>query len=167
MDEPIIPLILRDFKNNSVMASDKVKFFRFFGLSLLVWVLVLISLNPSFGQNSIITLVDSTKVKTDIITISDRSLFTGAGSFNLTEVYSVRFLTDAEYRNRVSSAIKLLDFGVIVYVAGIQQTPSDPTKVAANRRQLANQENTASEAKVEPDKSYPSSTLGLGIGLDY
>jgi hypothetical protein len=52
------------------------------------------------GQTTLIKLVDSTRVSTDIINVSNRSLFTEAGSFNLTEIYSVTFLSEIEYQKK-------------------------------------------------------------------
>jgi hypothetical protein len=143
-----------------------VRFSRYFSSIL---VLTLFSLGCANGQNSLITLVDSTKVKTDIITVSERTLFAGAGSFNLTEVYSVRFLTEEEYRKRISSVAKLLDFGVIVYVMDKKQTPSDPAKVAANRKPMEERKSTGATGSTYVDDSKPPTKVsgGFGIGQDY
>jgi hypothetical protein len=168
MDGWIIPVILQDFKNNSVMAINLSKPVRFSGHIFVASVLMMFSMSRASGQNSLITLVDSTKVKTDIITVSERTLFAGAGSFNLTEVYSVQFLTEEEYRKRISSVAKLLDYGVIVYVMDKKQTPSDPVKVAANKKLTEERKSAgAGSANVDESKLPTEVSGGFGIGQDY
>jgi hypothetical protein len=132
--------------------------------------LLLFNLNCAKAQNTLITLVDSTKVKADIVSVSDRLLFTQAGNFNLTEVYSVLFSTDAEYRKMISAAVKLLDFGVIVSVAGIQQPPSDPVKVATNRKRANDSKDDTVPIASSSNSINDYSTLvslGIGFGQDY
>ena len=150
------------------MNSDSGKFARFTAFLLLVGTLIIIRLDYVVAQSTMVTLVDSTKVKTDIINISDRLLFTGAGSFNLIEVYSVRFLTDDEFKKKYAAAVKLLDFGVIIYVRNRQQMPSDSAKVAVNRKLIDNIGNPSQNASGNTVESTPTIvSAGVGLGLDY
>ncbi len=144
------------------------KYARCSTLFLLVGTLIIISLDQVGAQSTMVTLIDSTKVKTDIINISDRSLFTGAGSFNLTEVYSVRFFTEDEFKKKYASATKLLDFGVIVYVLDRQQQPSDSAKVAVNRKIIDNQGSPTNNYTGNNETRTPTSvSAGIGLGQDY
>lgn len=99
-----------------------------------VTIFVLSNFHFAGAQNSLITLVDSTKVKADIEKIAKGTVFTSSGSFNITEIYSVRFLTPEEYQKNRELATNLLDFGVTVYVLQVKLKPSDPATVAANRK---------------------------------
>lgn len=68
--------------------------------SILSILLSLFLMLDGFAQNTLITLNDSTKVKTEITAISDNLLFSKAGSFNLSEIYSIRFESKEEYNKK-------------------------------------------------------------------
>ncbi|MFM8912258.1 MAG: hypothetical protein ACKOE6_04960, partial [Flammeovirgaceae bacterium] len=67
------------------------------------WILMvalLMVLQVAFGQETLIVLNDSTKVKTEITALSDNLVFSKAGSFNISEIYSVRFASEDEYQRK-------------------------------------------------------------------
>jgi hypothetical protein len=139
-------------------------------------IILLFAFTIAKSQTALVTLVDSTKVNTDISSISDKLLLTKAGSFNLTEIYSVRFSSNDEYRKKITEAIQLLDLGVIVYVEGIRQTPIDPVKVAENKAKLMTDKpygTPITSSDTHPTKSgdfekAPTQvSAGFGIGQDY
>lgn len=63
-------------------------------------VALVIVLKVATAQETLIVLNDSTKVKTEITALSDNLIFTKAGSFNISEVNSVRFADEDEYQRK-------------------------------------------------------------------
>ncbi len=120
------------------------------------------------GQTTLIKLVDSTRVSTDIINVSSRSLFTEAGSFNLTEIYSVTFLTEIEYQKKVSVARFLNDFGILIYIRDIKLRPAPKDVVTANRNKYAEEDKLViSKPSGFSESEYSYFRFGAGLGIDY
>lgn len=136
-------------------------------------ILLFVICQSSFAQESIIVLRDSVKVKTELISISDNNLFTKAGTFGLSEIYTVRFENANDVTGKSNMVDKLLENGVTVYVAGKKMDPK-PTKVAEPTRSQP----AASESKSEGPQStkmteedekenVPTGSFGIGFGQDY
>lgn len=119
------------------------------------------------SQNTLITLNDSTRVKTEITAVSDNVLFTKAGSFNLSEIYSVRFQTKDEYQTKEVFASILRTHPILVYrvnerIANLEQ----PSKIADPTIK-----NTVDNYSKNPENDFSSTAVtgdfGIGLGLDY
>ncbi|MFM8913564.1 MAG: hypothetical protein ACKOE6_11720, partial [Flammeovirgaceae bacterium] len=119
------------------------------------------------AQNTSIVLKDSTKVKTEITALSENLLFTKAGSFSLSEIYSIRFATKEEYENKEVLASILRTYAIIVYRANerlsmLDQQTKLPEPVAKT---------TISDYSKKPDNEFNSTGVigdfGVGLGLDY
>jgi hypothetical protein len=119
------------------------------------------------AQNTLITLNDSTKVKTEITAISDNLLFSKAGSFNMSEIYSIRFESKEEYDKKEVFANILRTYPIAVYRAGerlsnLDQQKKLPEPVAKT---------TINEYSNRPNTDFASTAVtgdfGIGIGLDY
>ena len=122
----------------------------------------------SQAQNTIIVLNDSTKVKTDIISVSDNLLFCKAGSFNLSELYSVRFLTEEEYLKREPMADKLRELKVIVYKVNQRMSPMEPAKLTPDKNVASNTDLFYKDKGSKYSNDDESiANFGLGLGLDY
>ncbi len=120
------------------------------------------------GQTTLIKLVDSTRVSTDIINVSNRSLFTEAGSFNLTEIYSVTFLTEIEYQKKVSVARFLNEFGIQLYIRDIKLRAAPKDVVTANRNKYAEEDKLViSKPSGFSESDYSYFRFGAGLGIDY
>lgn len=120
------------------------------------------------GQTTLIKLVDSTRVSTDIVNVSGRSLFTEAGSFNLTEIYSVTFLTEIEYQKKVSVARFLNEFGIQIYIRDIKLRPASKDVVVANRSKYAEEDKLViSKPSGFSESEYSYFRFGAGLGIDY
>ena len=120
------------------------------------------------GQTTMIKLVDSTRVSTDIVNVSSRSLFTEAGSFNLTEIYSVTFLSEIEYQKRVSVARFLNEFGIVIYIKDIKLRPAPKDVVADNRNKYAEEDKLViSKPSGFSESDYSYFRFGAGLGIDY
>lgn len=131
-------------------------------------VCILISNLDLRGQTTLIKLVDSTRVSTDIVNVSSRSLFTEAGSFNLTEIYSVTFLSEIEYQKKVTVARFLNEFGILIYIKGIKLRPASKEVVAANRSKYAEEDKLViSKPSGFSESDYSYFRFGAGLGIDY
>jgi hypothetical protein len=120
------------------------------------------------GQTTLIKLVDSTRVSTDIINVSSRSLFTEAGSFNLTEIYSVTFLSEIEYQKRVSVARFLNEFGILIYIREMKLRPASKDVVVANRSKYAEEDKLViSKPSGFSESEFSYFRFGAGLGIDY
>jgi hypothetical protein len=120
------------------------------------------------GQTTLIKLVDSTRVSTDIVNVSSRSLFTEAGSFNLTEIYSVTFLSEIEYQKKVTVARFLNEFGILIYIKQIKLRPAQTEVVAANRSKYAEEDKLViSKPSGFSESEYSYFRFGVGNGIDY
>jgi hypothetical protein len=132
-------------------------------------ILISFSIIPKkcLSQNTLITLLDSVKVKTEITAVSDNLLFTKAGSFNLNELYSIRFATKEEYEKKEVFATILRTYPIIVYRASERLSNLDQQKklpeTAANT--------TVNNYSKKPDTDFMSTAVtgdfGIGLGLDY
>ncbi|MCX8491724.1 MAG: hypothetical protein ORN54_11715 [Cyclobacteriaceae bacterium] len=135
---------------------------------MMVLVLCFIDNFELHGQTTLIKLVDSTRVSTDIINVSSRSLFTEAGSFNLTEIYSVTFSSEIEYQKKVSVARFLNEFGIVIYIKEIKLRPAPKDVVAANRRKYADEDKLViSKSSGFSESEYSYFRFGAGLGIDY
>ncbi|MFM7854373.1 MAG: hypothetical protein ACKO96_21240, partial [Flammeovirgaceae bacterium] len=119
------------------------------------------------AQNTLIVLNDSTKVKTEITAVSDNLLLTKAGSFNLSEIYSIRFATNEEYEKKEVFASILRAHSIIVYrvnerLSRLDQQGKLPEPVAKT---------TINDDAKMPDNEFSSTGItgdfGVGLGLDY
>jgi hypothetical protein len=136
---------------------------------LIATVAVFANLVHARAQEAIIKLVDSTKVSTQLVNVSDRSLVTEAGSFNLTEIYSVKFLSVADYQKRMALAKYLNDFGIMVFVVDKQLPPSPKEVVSANRNKYNEEDKFVESEKMleEEETTHSYVSFGLGLGIDY
>jgi len=130
---------------------------------VLLW-LCLIFPKVSKSQNTLVTLADSTKLKTEITTISDELLFTKAGSFNLTEIYSIRFLTNEEYSRKEVFAGILTSYPILVYKVNSLLPRTDRIK-----RPLEKIDSPGDVSKYiyDADQTPSIGDFGIGAGLDY
>ena len=120
------------------------------------------------GQTTLIKLVDSTRVSTDIINVSSRSLFTEAGSFNLTEIFSVSFLDEVEYQKKVSVARFLNEFGILIYIKDMKLRSAPKDVVTANRNKYAEEDKLViSKPSGISETEYSYFRFGAGLGIDY
>ncbi len=120
------------------------------------------------GQTTLIKLVDSTRVSTDIVNVSSRSLFTEAGSFNLTEIYSITFLSEIEYQKKVTVARFLNEFGILIYIKQIKLRLAPTEVVAANRSKYAEEDRLVIEKPSRAlESEYSYFRFGAGLGIDY
>jgi len=135
---------------------------------VMVLVFFLISNLELRGQTTLIKLVDSTRVSTDIINVSSRSLFTEAGSFNLTEIFSVSFLDEVEYQKKVSVARFLNEFGILIYIKDMKLRPAPKDVVTANRSKYAEEDRLVIEKPSRAlESEYSYFRFGAGLGIDY
>lgn len=136
-------------------------------------ILLFVIYQCSFAQESIIVLRDSVKVKTELISISDNNLFTKAGTFGLSEIYTVRFENANDVTGKSQLVNKLLENGVIVY-AGDKKMDPKPMKVAETTRSqpaapAAKPEvyQPTNKTEEDEDKEVSSGSFGIGFGQDY
>lgn len=136
-------------------------------------ILLFVVCQYSVAQESIIVLRDSVKVKTELISISDNNLFTKAGTFGLSEIYTVRFENANDVTGKSNLVNKLLENGVIVY-AGDNKMDPKPIKAAETTRSQAAAPAAKPEVyqptnKTEEDegKEVSSGSFGVGFGQDY
>lgn len=121
----------------------------------------------SKAQNTLIVLNDSTKLKTEITAVADHKLFTQAGSFNLSELYSIRFENNEEYMKKQDLANILRTYPIIVYRGGerlgglSQQNKSN--EAVANTTAY----NYTQKSSNEFYNAARTGDFGVGLGLDY
>jgi hypothetical protein len=150
------------------MFSDRQRSQHVLVVFILSLVFVFLNLSEGRSQSTLIKLVDSTKVSTDIINVSSRFLFTEAGSFNLTEIYSVKFLSEVEYQKRVSIARFLNDFGIPIYIRDVKLRPASGEVVAASRSKYAEEDKLViAKGSSISDSDYSYFRFGAGVGIDY
>lgn len=128
------------------------------------------------SQESTIILRDSVKVKTELISIAENNVFTKAGTFGLTEIYSVRFQAASDVSIKPQLVDQLLSAGVLVYAANKKLEPKSNTAASTQRpvettrssspSSGAKQENVKEE-KFDDDEDLPSGSFGVGFGQDY
>lgn len=127
----------------------------------------------SFAQESIIVLRDSVKVKTELISVSDLNLFTKAGTFGLSEIYTVRFETVGDATAKAQVVDKLLENGVIIYAADkkLDTKPMKPSETTRTQPSMSTQQSVVSQPENENDKGekedLPTGSFGVGFGQDY
>ncbi len=140
-------------------------------MKLMVSFFLCVICHCSFSQESIIVLRDSVKVKTELISVSDLNLFTKAGTFGLSEIYTVRFETTADATAKAQVVDKLLENGVVVYAANKKLDsksakplqPTLPQATAPSNKPEVSQ----TETKTEKDDDLPTGSFGIGFGQDY
>ncbi len=123
----------------------------------------------SYGQDATIILRDNLKVRTEMNSISDDQLKTKAGTFGLSEIYSVRIHSDESKNQDTTLVDQLLNAGVIVYLGDVKQMKrpaSEKPPAAREQKQLPATANTQTSAKTANDGEAKAS-FGIGIGQDY
>jgi hypothetical protein len=129
-------------------------------------VALVILLKVATAQETLIVLNDSTKIKTEITALSDNLLFTKAGSFNISEVFSVRFASEEEYQRKRVMGDVLRSYPIKVYsgnkqLPAVVARPRPAVEDSAEKPETYFQENGATESYT------PKGDFGVGIGLDY
>lgn len=129
-------------------------------------VALVIVLKVATAQETLIVLNDSTKVKTEITALSDNLVFTKAGSFNISEVYSVRFANEDEYQRKRVMGDVLRSYPIKVYggsklLPALVARPRPAVEDSPEKPETYYQENGLKESYT------PKGDFGLGIGLDY
>ena len=141
------------------------------------------------GQDAIIQLRDSVKLRTELISTSDTQLFTKAGTLGISEIYVVRFQAQSDIAINPRLINKLLASGIIVYAGGRKLDALAPQPVSVLTSQSStippisnsptvmdkkeNQEKKNEESKKENEQDseqledLPKGSLGIGFGQDY
>jgi hypothetical protein len=123
------------------------------------------------SQESMIVLRDSVKVQTELISIAENNVFTKAGTFGLTEIYSVRFQAASDISMKSHLVDQLLAAGVIVYVANKKLEPkpltSTPTQHPVETAKTARSSSSNKEDMFDDDEDLPTGSFGIGFGQDY
>jgi hypothetical protein len=119
----------------------------------------------SKAQEALITLRDSVKIKTDLISMTDSHIKSKAGTFGIGEVYSVRFSSRAEAEKNPELLKQILTTTPIRVYENDKLIPSQhvPSAVAPAHQQ---KESVLAKRIIE-SQGKPVGSFGLGIGLDY
>lgn len=141
------------------------------------------------GQDAIIQLRDSVKLRTELISTSDTQLFTKAGTLGISEIYLVRFQAESDIAINPRLINKLLTSGIIVYVGGrkldalasepvpVLISPSSTIPPVSNSPAITNEKENHNKKNEEPKKENEQNSeqledlqkgsFGIGFGQDY
>ncbi|MBI3220999.1 MAG: hypothetical protein HYZ44_15905 [Bacteroidetes bacterium] len=139
-------------------------------MRLIYCLLFLAVCQHAVSQDAIIVLRDSVKVKTELISIAENNVFTKAGTFGLTEIYSVRFQTANDVAAKSQLVDKLVAGGVIVYEGNkkLDRKPVAVVESTVNKQSSSTSQPLPSQPqKNEEKEDLPSGSFGVGFGQDY
>lgn len=122
---------------------------------------------PAMGQNTVLILHDSVKIKTDLVSISEDQLFIKDGTLSLNEIYSVRFLNPSEASQRSVLVEKLLSKGILVYAGNELLVYQKPENVVSPNRSKENRPLPEEQQKYQEEELLSRASFGVGLGLDY
>lgn len=130
---------------------------------LILMAFVILMVGKSYSQEALITLKDSVKIKTDLVSINGIYLNTKSGTLGINEIHSLRFATEAELEKNPELSKDLLNTGITIYIG---QDKLISIQSAEWAKKLVVQEPEPPKAEVYKEDAEMAS-FGLGIGLDY
>lgn len=116
------------------------------------------------AQQAFITLNDSVKIKTQLISVSENALTTRSGVFGLVEINSIRFDNQAEAQKNLDLLDHLLRTDIKIYVGEtkIANKPKLPIQVHNTPKST-----TDARSNVYEENVAKTGSIGFGLGLDY
>jgi len=147
--------------------------------SIMRWICFFVLLATSqcaLAQESIIVLNDSVKVQTELLSISQNDVLTKAGTFGISELFSVRFQTSENAAAKQSIVDQLLAKGIRVYAGGkrleapliTEAQPKKPATTEIKTKPVVDTERIPDKQKKDESNSDEyTGSVGIGFGQDY
>ncbi|HCW06531.1 MAG TPA: hypothetical protein DGG95_04105 [Cytophagales bacterium] len=116
------------------------------------------------AQKAFITLNDSVKIRTELISASETGLTTKSGVFGLAEINSIRFDDKLESEKNPELFEKLLATEIKIYIGNVRIANKPKAPVQVYNTPKTTNENKQQSYEEEVGKI---GSIGFGLGLDY